>query len=165
MKVLIVSDIHGNYDNMKKVLENESDFSYLIILGDICSNLELSKLLNYYNQKIIAVRGNCDYRGLDLLDFNMDKDYVLVPIDNKIFYCTHGHFYNSNSFPNIDYDVYLQGHTHTPLMQKKENRIFLNPGSISLPRGGSVKSYIFYEDGEFTLKGVDDGKVIQKVKF
>ena len=35
MKVLIVSDIHGGYNNMKKVLEDNPEFDLFLILGDI----------------------------------------------------------------------------------------------------------------------------------
>ena len=31
-KVLIVSDTHGNYLNMKKVLENDPTFDYMFLL-------------------------------------------------------------------------------------------------------------------------------------
>ena len=35
MKVLIVSDIHGGYSNIKKVLDDNPKFDLLLILGDI----------------------------------------------------------------------------------------------------------------------------------
>ena len=166
MKALIVSDIHGNYLNMKKVIDDNKEFDYLILLGDILTGNgykveELINLLNSYNTKIICVRGNCDIDS-KLIDFSLDNDYIITAIDHKIFYLTHGHLYNKDSFPNLDYDVYIQGHTHVAMMDEDNNKLYLNPGSISLPRNG-VKSYIYYEDGEFQLKSVDEGKVIKKM--
>ena len=168
MKVLIVSDIHGGYDNLLKVINNNKDFDLLLILGDILSgysdNELLIDLLNKYNTKIIAVRGNCDNISEEL-DFSLDNYYIFTPIDNKIFYLTHGHLYDRYSFPNIDYDVYVQGHSHVPMMIEDNNKLYLNPGSITKPRGGSDKSYILYQDKVFYLKKVDDNSVLKKVEF
>ena len=169
MKVLIVSDIHGGYNNLLKVINDNKDFDLLLILGDILSgysdfNFELIDLLNSYNTKIIAVRGNCD-RDVEKLDFSMDNEYIMTSIDNKIFFLTHGHLYDRHSNLNIDYDVYIQGHTHVPVMLEENNILYLNPGSVTLPRGGSIKSYILYEDNIFYLKSVDDNTIIKEVEF
>ena len=167
MKVLIVSDIHGGYKNIKKVINDNPNFDLLLILGDILfggdNSLEISKLLNKYTSKIISVCGNCDlYTNNSMLDFFDDKLYVTVPIDGKLVFITHGHVYNKYNIPNLPYDVYIQGHTHVPMIEYGD-KLYLNPGSITRPRGGSVKSYIFYEDGEFILKSVDDNKIIKRI--
>ena len=169
MKVLIVSDIHGGYNNLLKVINDNKDFDLLLILGDILSgysdfNSELIDLLNSYNTRIIAVRGNCD-RDVEKLDFSMDNYYIMTSIDNKIFFLTHGHLYDRHSELNIDYNVYIQGHTHVPMMIEENNILYLNPGSVTLPRGGSIKSYILYEDNIFYLKSVDDNTIIKEVEF
>jgi len=167
MKVLIVSDIHGGYQNIKKVINDNPNFDLLLILGDILfggdNSLEISKLLNKYTSKIISVCGNCDsYTNNSLLEFFDDKLYVTVPIDGKLVFITHGHVYNKYNIPNLPYDVYIQGHTHVPMMEYSD-KLYLNPGSITRPRGGSIKSYIFYEDGEFILKSVDENKIIKRI--
>ena len=169
MKVLIVSDIHGGYQNMKKVLDDNPKVDLLIILGDILfgesNTQELVDLLNKYTSKIISVCGNCDNfvdnSGLDFFD---EKLYVTVPVDGKLFFITHGHVYNKYNIPNLPYDVYIQGHTHVPVMEYGD-KLYLNPGSITRPRGLSEKSYIFYEDGEFFLKSVDNNEIIRQIKI
>ena len=168
MKVLIVSDIHGNYNNLNKVINDNTGFDYLLILGDILSSYcgeDIINLLNSYNTKIIAVRGNCDNMNIEKLDFSLENYFVVTPIDNKLFFLTHGHLYDRHSDLGVDYDVYLQGHTHVPMMIEENNKLYLNPGSITLPRGGSIKSYILYESGVFYLKSVDDNTIIKKVEF
>ncbi len=168
MKVLIVSDIHGNYNNLNKVINDNKNFDYLLILGDILSSFcgeDIIDLLNSYNTKIIAVRGNCDNMNIEKLDFSLENYYVVTPIDNKLFFLTHGHLYDRHSDLNVEYDVYIQGHTHVPMMLIEDNKLYLNPGSITNPRGGSIKSYILYESGVFYLKSVDDNTVIKKVEF
>ena len=173
MKVLIVSDIHGNFKNMKKVIQNNSSFDRLLILGDILSGpsidgydpKQLALFLNLYKDKIISVRGNCDNFHMDTLDFFVDKSFLTLSIDSKLFFLTHGHLYNPTHLPDLPFDVFLSGHTHVPMMEKVDGRLFLNPGSITSPRGGSLKSYIFYEEGEFFLKDVDENKVLKKLRY
>ena len=173
MKILIVSDTHGNYANMKKVLENEPSFDYLFLLGDILYGPDiegydpdkLAELLNQYSNKIFYVRGNCDTTRMDLLDFYMEKDYLFLPIDSITFFLTHGHLYNEYHIPDIgmDYDVYMQGHTHIPVLREERGKIYLNPGSITRPLGNSNKSYIIYQDKEFYLKDLEENKVVKKI--
>lgn len=167
MKVLIVSDIHGGYNNMKKVLDDNPEFDILLILGDILYGGEdeekLAELLNKYTSKIISVCGNCDsFSNTSILNFFDDKLYVTVPIDGKLVFITHGHVYNRYNMPNLPYDIYIQGHTHVPIMEYGD-KLYLNPGSITRPRGMSEKSYILYDNGEFSLKSVDDNNVIKKI--
>ena len=172
MKVLIVSDIHGNYDNMKKVLDDNPTFDYFFLLGDVLSGPyidgydpdQLAELLNTYSNKIFYVRGNCDHYRMDLLDFYMDKDYMMIPVDKKNIFFTHGHLYNEYHLPDdMEFDVYIQGHTHVPVMKEERGKLYLNPGSITNPRGMLGKTYLFYQDGEFLMKDVDTNQVIKKV--
>ena len=170
MKVLIVSDIHGGYENMLKVLENEKDFDLMLILGDILSGYsyicsEVADLLNNYNTKIISVRGNCDNSHLELLNFSCDNPYILTSIDNKLVFMTHGHLYDIHNIPIDDYDIYMQGHTHIPKMEIINDKLYLNPGSITLPRGMSNKSYIVYQDHIFYLKDLNKNEIIKKIYF
>ena len=169
MKVLIVSDIHGGYDNIRKVLDDNPNFDLLLILGDILyggnNSEKIAKLLNQYSSKIISVCGNCDsYTNNSCLNFFDDKLFVTVPVDHKLLFITHGHVYNKYNTLNFPYDVYIQGHTHVPMMEYSD-KLYLNPGSVTRPRGGSDKSYIFYEDGEFFLKSVDYNEVIKVISI
>lgn len=38
----------------------------------------------------------------------------------------------------------------------------MNPGSISLPKAGSERSYMVYENGRFAWKRLEDGTVYQE---
>ena len=137
MKILIVSDIHGNYQNMKKVLKDNSSFDYLFLLGDILSGPqiegydkeELSRLLNQFQKKIIYVRGNCDHSSVDLLSFFMDQLYFSIPIDHKIFFLTHGHYYNPSFLPDLPFDIFLSGHTHVAMLERKNDTLYYHYSS------------------------------------
>ena len=49
------------------------------------------------------------------------------------------------------YNVMLNGHTHIPLAKEQDGVIFVNPGSVALPRGGYEPSYCMFEDGVFDI--------------
>ena len=42
-------------------------------------------------------------------------------------------------------NVVLFGHTHVPLCLEEEGVLYLNPGSLTSPRGGSHASYAILE--------------------
>ena len=70
-------------------------------------------------------------------------------IGNKKFFLTHGHLWNEWKLPPIGIaDVLVHGHTHVPELKTLEcGMTIFNPGSVSLPKGGSSRSFGYY-DGE-----------------
>lgn len=160
MKVLIISDIHGNYKNLNKVISN-NEFDKLIILGDtlvgpFTEYREVANLLNKYKDKIISVKGNCDIYYNELLEYDNDDLYIKIPMDKKILFITHGHIYNRNHLPSTYYDIFISGHTHIPVLEKTNDKIYLNPGSISLPRHNSLPSYAIYEDNIIKILDIEN---------
>ncbi len=49
------------------------------------------------------------------------------------------------------------------MMEKVDDKIYLNPGSLGLPRNG-IKTYIYYENNTFYLENLDK-EVIEKVSI
>ena len=43
---------------------------------------------------------------------------------------------------SVEADIVIFGHSHTPLNFEKDNILYLNPGSTSLPRGVEYKSFL-----------------------
>ena len=177
MRILIFSDIHGDYEACKKVLEIQAD--KIIILGDFLapSNRKItipfgengehiSTLLNRYSDKIIAVRGNTDkLSDSDMYDFDMTKDYQEITVDGRLFYITHGHFYNKYDLPPIlKGSVLLNGHTHRADLSLVEGIYCVNPSSISVPREGEP-SYCVYEDGEFKIYKLKNNELFGKMRL
>ncbi|MBQ7618086.1 MAG: metallophosphoesterase family protein, partial [Desulfovibrio sp.] len=56
--------------------------------------------------------------------------------------------------------VFLHGHTHIPRGETVQGFHFWNPGSLSLPKGGSTRSYAIYENGSFTVYTMNDEVVL-----
>ena len=172
MKLFIASDIHGDALCCEKMLQRyeEEKADKLLILGDILyhgprNNLpegynpkKVIELLNRYKDDIYAVRGNCDCEVDQMvLDFPIMADYMPFYIDGISFIATHGHVYNADK-PVSDNDrLYLCGHTHIPAIEDHNGIIYLNPGSISIPKNNSKKSYIVYENSRFVWKELDTG--------
>lgn len=145
MKIGVLGDSHRNKKNIDRALQKLVDEGIDLIFhtGD---NFMDSKYINEkYNIDIIAVKGNCDFE-------NVEEDLVFEIEDKKIF-LTHGHKYLVkygvgelfNKAKYLNCDVVIFGHSHIPFLEKKDNVYILNPGSISLPRGGSKKSFAIIE--------------------
>lgn len=167
MKYFICSDIHGSETALKKILEQYKmhNADYLILLGDILYHgprnplpeghnpKGVVELLNPLADKIIACRGNCDAEvDQMLLSFPVLADYSFI-VDNGIkIFCTHGHIYNPDKLPKLSGQIFLYGHTHIQEMHKNENGLLIcNPGSISLPKGGTPAGYAIYENKKISL--------------
>ena len=58
----------------------------------------------------------------------------------------------------------LCGHTHVPACNEYDDFTYINPGSVTLPKGGSERSYIVFEDGKFTFKTLE-GKTYKEFEL
>ena len=172
MKMLIMSDIHGDYENLNKVLKAES-FDKLIILGDLFSygfnynnkdENNILKLLSNYKDAIILIRGNCD-ENISYEEFGLfAHDIISLHLNNHVVTLTHGNIYSKGFLPSYHGDIFVSGHTHVPMLLKEQGIIYLNPGSIGKPRGGLDKSYAIFEDNKIEIKTID-GKIIKEMKI
>ena len=171
MKLLIASDIHGSAYYCEKLLEafEREQADRLVLLGDVLYHgprndlpkeyapKKVIEMLNAMKQKILCVRGNCDTEVDQMvLQFPVLADYAILPLGERLVYLTHGHVYNSGKLPPLcPGDILLHGHTHIPACQESESHIYLNPGSVSIPKEGSAHSYMILEDSRFTWKDLD----------
>lgn len=181
MKVLIASDIHGSskWAGRVKELFKKEKCDMLLLLGDILyhgprndlPNLydtkKTSEILNTMKEKIVAIRGNCDAQvDQVMLEFPILQDSSILNIDGLNFFITHGHIYNDMNLPSFkDIDILLNGHTHIPIFKKYDNFTFVNPGSTSIPKGGSCNSSAIYENKEFKFYDLEDFNTYRKEKI
>ncbi len=171
MKLLIASDIHGSAYYCRKLLEayKKEEADKLILLGDILYHgprndlpeeyvpKEVIAMLNPMKQEILCVRGNCDTEVDQMvLEFPILADYGFLYERGRMIFLTHGHVFNENHLPMLKKgDILLHGHTHVPVCREHEEYIYMNPGSVSIPKEGSEHSYMTYEDGIFIWKNLD----------
>lgn len=170
MKWLIASDIHGSAPCCEKLLEafERERADKLLLLGDLLYHgprndlpegyapKKVIALLNAVRDKIFCVRGNCEAEVDQMvLDFPVLADYCLLEAENHLIFATHGHHYDLETPPALQPgDVLLHGHIHVPAKDNSHGFWYLNPGSVSLPKEGSSKSYMTLENGEFLWKTI-----------
>ena len=151
MRILVISDSHGDDDVILKVIALESP-EMILHLGDHdkdCSGVELE----YPDIPLRSVRGNCDRSSA-----NLDLDEFTL--GGKRFFMTHGHLFRVKAgyFSIINFavsrgiDVLLFGHTHIPYHAVINHMSIINPGSI----GMSGKTYAILDN--------KDGEVVCEIK-
>ncbi len=169
MKLMIASDIHGSEYYCRMLIDRFKCESpdKLLLLGDILyhgprNDLPRSyapksviEMLNPLKNKILCVRGNCDTEVDQMvLDFPILADYAVLYIDSITVYASHGHHFDEDNPPSHS-DILLCGHTHVPKCTEKAGYVYLNPGSVSIPKENSEHSYMIYENGKFIWKTLD----------
>ncbi len=103
------------------------------------------------------MRGNCDTEVDQMvLPFPILADYCILESQNRLIYATHGHVYNLQTPPPLaPGDILLHGHTHIPANRTQDGLLYLNPGSVSIPKENSPHSYMTLETGLFQWKNLD----------
>ena len=171
MKYLIASDIHGSALCCEKLLKafKAEQADKIILLGDILYHgprndlpegynpKEVIAMLNPLKSKILAVRGNCDCEVDQMvLEFPILADYAVLSAGEALIYITHGHKFNSENLPPInENDILLHGHTHIPVIEKYSTHTYINPGSVSIPKENSPKSYMTFDGKTFLWKTLE----------
>ena len=128
MKFLIASDIHGSAYYCEQLLQafEREQAARLLLLGDILYHGPRNDLpRDYAPKKVIAM-------------LNGMADIIL----------------NTQTPPPLRKgDVLLHGHTHIPAWEPfgREN-LYLNPGSVSIPKNDTAHGYMTLENGVFTWK-------------
>lgn len=175
MRYMFASDIHGSAYYCRKMLEayGRSGAERLILLGDLLYHgprndlprdydpKQVIAMLNEYKNQIYAVRGNCDSEVDQMvLEFPIMADYGLLAFNGKTIYATHGHVYHEKALPPMrPGDVLIHGHTHLPVAEPMGDCFLLNPGSVSLPKGGNPESYGILDGAVFTIHDFGGNKV------
>ena len=180
-KILIASDIHGDAVTAQTLLERykESGAEKLVLLGDILYHgprndlpsgyapKRVIELLNGVKDDILAVRGNCDTEVDQMvLSFPILAGYAYLSFDGLRIFATHGHSFNTEKLPPLAKgDILLHGHTHVPAAESfGDGNIYINPGSVSIPKENSPKSYILYENRCFSFRTLE-GEEYKRVEL
>lgn len=145
--VAIISDTHGLL--RKQVLAQLSDVDYIIHAGDVGSKAILDRLARI--APLTAVQGNTDFSFLGLARSE------LIEIGNYHFFVQHIAEDIEIDPQAAGVDVVITGHTHRYDVQRKKGVLYLNPGSVSYPRDGSIPSMIrlsISEQGELATQKV-----------
>ena len=180
MKWMIASDIHGSAYWMQRLMERYSAEKpdRLILLGDLLYHGPRNDLPFEYDPKRViellqqiqpaplCVRGNCD-ADVDqmVLPFPIMADYGVISDEVLTVYFTHGHLFNKEKpLPLQAGEILLCGHTHVPACElQPDGWWYVNPGSVSIPKEGSVSQYLLLEEGIFTWKNLNGQQLRQEI--
>ncbi len=163
MKLMIASDIHGSAYFCERLLEafDRETADRMLLLGDILYHgprndlprgyapKQVLAMLNAVKTRLLCVRGNCDTEVDQMvLEFPILADYCLLTAGERLIYATHGHRYHLNALPPLQPgDILLHGHTHVPAWERfGDGNLYLNPGSVSIPKNGSPNGYMILEN-------------------
>lgn len=180
MKWMIASDLHGSAYYCRKMLEafEREGADRLFLLGDLLYHgprndlpreyapKEVIPLLNGKKEKLLCVRGNCDAEVDQMvLEFPVLADYAVLPVGRRLIYATHGHIYHVKNLPPLaPGDVLLHGHTHVPAWTEfGQGNLYLNPGSVSIPKEDSPHSYMTLEGNTMQWKELESGAVFHEL--
>ena len=180
MKWMIASDLHGSAYYCRKMLEafEREGADRLFLLGDLLYHgprndlpreyapKEVIPLLNGKKEKLLCVRGNCDAEVDQMvLEFPVLADYAVLPVGRRLIYATHGHIYHVKNLPPLALgDVLLHGHTHVPAWTEfGQGNLYLNPGSVSIPKEDSPHSYMTLEGNTMQWKELESSAVFHEL--
>ena len=172
MKLMIASDIHGSAFYCNRLLEafRQEQADRLLLLGDILYHgprndlprqyapKEVIAMLNSLKECVFCVRGNCDTEVDQMvLEFPILADYCILTAGDRLIYATHGHNYNLQTLPPLQPgDILLHGHTHIPAWEPfGDGNLYLNPGSVAIPKAGSGHGYMILADCQVCWKTLD----------
>lgn len=150
MKIGIMSDSHHDLNAIDEAICLADDVDCWFHAGDSIEDAEY--LENVSQKKVFAVPGN--------IDWFIDKPQeLLVNIADKKIFLTHGHKYNvkwstkslyERACP-LNADLIIYGHSHVGNEEHIDDKIIINPGSVSEPRDGLNPS--------FMIATIDQGKI------
>lgn len=132
MKILVISDNHGDQAILKTVFDGFRDQVDAIFH---CGDSETDQTNPVFNN-VAVVEGNNDPRGAF-------PDDVVQAVGNETVFMTHGDLYGvsmglthlSLKAQEVGATLAFFGHTHQLGAESEEGSVYVNPGSISLPRG------------------------------
>ncbi|MDE6410948.1 MAG: phosphodiesterase [Clostridia bacterium] len=170
MKLMIASDIHGSAYYCEKMIAlfKKEGADKLLLLGDLLyhgarnalprdySTLKTAELLNGIKENILCIKGNCDSEVDTLvLEFPVEADFAYFTVAGHSAIAAHGH--KTPAYLKKD-DLLFNGHFHVPAYEERENCIYINCGSVSIPKENSPHSCLIVADNELIWKDIETGE-------
>lgn len=131
MRILVVSDTHGDGYALQNALWQQPEAKIVFHLGDGAREMEAVAADNP-DRTFYGVRGNCDSERCELLG-NREET-----VGGRRIFFTHGHLWSVKfGLTRVAYaarerqaDILLFGHTHQPLSLYDDGLYLVNPGSL-----------------------------------
>jgi len=146
VKIVVISDTHGNYPEAIRAVELVERVDAIVHLGDFCD--DLLAVRTAVGQTVIRVPGNCD------IGSSLPREQYLRIDDVPVLLC-HGDAYGvkrgvarlAEHAGRIGARVVLFGHTHSPLVLDKDGLLLVNPGTLAKATAVPTFAVVTLEDG------------------
>ena len=164
MRIVVMSDTHGETNSIDQVRHAVGPVDAVFHCGDSELDSQHESL-----QDAFVVGGNCDWDS-------SFSDEVFTRVNGVKVLMSHGHLWQVKSTllplsyraQEVEADVVLFGHSHLLGVEVIDGMLFVNPGSLELPRGRKEKSYAIIEKTPFEWVVTffsNKHKVLEQKKF
>lgn len=142
MKIVVISDSHGNTRNFMKIIRTHPDAACYVHLGDGEADIsELEMQRPDIMKKLAFVGGNCD--------LGMHERTKITELDGVRIFLAHGDNYSVKTDKTVIAAAALEnnctaaffGHSHIRFCEEINGVFLLNPGSCDMQHDGTRPSY------------------------
>ena len=186
MEIAIYSDLHGNPAVLKTLMDNVfPTVDHIWAVGDLFysynkddaskakSTEVMETLLAYKDKPVDYIMGNTDafeeFKAFQ--EVFASETFLVKEIDGLKIILTHGHLYETElkmqELLNEHHaKIMVYGHSHLFEIKIRDNHIFLNPGSVTLPRDeNTIATYLLLNTIEkrVQLKEINTGDILEEL--
>lgn len=160
MKIAILSDSHDHYHNLQRAIDysNELGCEYLLFAGDLVAPGNGAAILANFAGTVHFIFGNNDgeefgmAKQFDKYDnLNIAGKWLEIELSSKKIFMNHYPRLAEIALQSGLFDLVVYGHDHETKLQKTDNGILLNPGSLH-PYGIERPTFAVYDTA---TNGVD----------
>ena len=182
MRILVISDTHGDLSAWNKVLERVGEgLDHIVHNGDVLhhgpkdpndSNFNpsgLAEAINCCPYPMTMARGNCDSDEDDrALKWPLQDPFAIFQEGDSRLLATHGEKIPRSQFGDLAQkerpQVITFGHIHQPVLEREGKTLVLNPGSPTVskyaPEGKIVCTAALISDGRVEVFDIDTGRAV-----
>ena len=160
MKIGIISDTHGCHERFSLAFDKYfKDADMIIHAGDVLYHGPRNPMLSDYNPAKLAA-------STLILDMPIQAPYTYVVAEGLKIVTTHGHYVETDEAKDkmakaLKADIFISGHVHINVLEKRGNTVFLNPGSPSLSKREDNRATVaVLEDKTIKIIDIDTDEVI-----
>lgn len=188
MKIGVMSDTHGYENRVALALKKFfSDADLILHAGDILYHgpnnpnfgvegynpKALANMINALKIPFVAARGNGDSEVDQLvLEVPIQAPYAYVFAGGKRIVINHGHLLPTDkdkdeTAAHFRADIFITGHIHKPVLEKRGGTIFLNPGTVSpylTNHPDKRTSIALITDDKIQVLDLDTGEVLMSLQ-
>ncbi|MBR0283982.1 MAG: phosphodiesterase [Selenomonadaceae bacterium] len=185
MKIGVISDTHGHEMRWAKAYEKFfKDADMILHAGDVLYHGPRNPMLEDYNPAglaqrindcpipVVIAKGNCDSEVDQMvIALPIQAPYAYVMAEGCRIVMTHGHTVETDAdkdkmAAHLKADIFITGHIHTNVLEKRGNTVFLNPGSPSLSKREDKKSTAaVITDDKIAIYDIDTGEALMQLSL